>query len=82
MYHADSAPGRRPGGAIPSQPAPRGLGLILLVPGSVGLRSVNALVAQDTLAGIQTAFTVGMVAISLVTGLLVANVLLPSRRAV
>ncbi len=57
-------------------------GLILLVPGSVGLRSVNALVAHDTLAGIQTAFTVGMVAISLVTGLLVANVLLPSRRAV
>lgn len=57
-------------------------GLILLVPGSVGLRSVNALVAHDTLTGIQTAFTVGMVAISLVTGLLVANVLLPSRRAV
>lgn len=57
-------------------------GLLLLVPGSIGLRSINALVAHDTVAGIQTAFTVGMVAISLVTGLLVSNVLVPSRRAV
>lgn len=57
-------------------------GLLLLVPGSIGLRSIGALVARDTLTGIQTAFTVGMVAISLVTGLLVANVIVPSRRAV
>lgn len=57
-------------------------GLLLLVPGSIGLRSIGALVAHDTLTGIQTAFTVGIVAISLVTGLLVANVLVPSRRAV
>lgn len=57
-------------------------GLILLVPGSIGFESVRALVAHDTLSGIQAAFSVGMVSISLVTGLLVANVLLPSRRPV
>ncbi|MEM6795116.1 MAG: threonine/serine exporter family protein, partial [Acidobacteriota bacterium] len=55
-------------------------GLMLLVPGSLGFRSVAALVEQDTLAGVQTAFTVVLVAISLVTGLLLANVLLPPRR--
>ncbi|MEO1366057.1 MAG: threonine/serine exporter family protein [Acidobacteriota bacterium] len=55
-------------------------GLMLLVPGSLGFRSVAAMVEQDTLAGIQTAFTVVLVAISLVTGLLLANVLAPPRR--
>ncbi|MCG8456396.1 MAG: threonine/serine exporter family protein [Holophagales bacterium] len=55
-------------------------GLMLLVPGSLGFRSVTALVAQDTLSGVQTAFTVVLVAISLVTGLLLANVLVPPRR--
>lgn len=55
-------------------------GLMLLVPGSLGFRSVAAMVEQDTLAGIQTAFTVVLVAIALVTGLLLANVLVPPRR--
>ena len=55
-------------------------GLMLLVPGSLGFRSVAALVAQDTLSGVQTGFTVALVAISLVTGLLLANVLVPPRR--
>ena len=55
-------------------------GLMLLVPGSLGFKSVNALVAQDTLSGVQTGFTVALVAISLVTGLLLANVLVPPRK--
>lgn len=55
-------------------------GLMLLVPGSLGFRSVTALVAQDTLSGVQTAFAVALVAIALVTGLLLANVLIPPRR--
>ena len=55
-------------------------GLMLLVPGSLGFKSVAALVAQDTLSGVQTGFTVALVAISLVTGLLLANVLVPPRR--
>lgn len=56
-------------------------GIMLLVPGSVGFRSVAELVRQDTLSGVQTAFSMVLVAISLVTGLLLANVLLPPRNA-
>lgn len=55
-------------------------GLVLLVPGSLGFRSVSALLEQDTLAGVQTAFTMALIAIALVTGLLVANVFVPPRR--
>ncbi len=55
-------------------------GLMLLVPGSLGFRSVTALFDQDTLSGLQSAFAVGAVAIALATGLLVTNVLLPPRR--
>ncbi len=54
--------------------------LILLVPGSLGLRSISALLASDTLAGVQSLFGVALVAVSLVAGLLMANVLLPPRR--
>lgn len=57
-------------------------GLVLLVPGSIGFRSVASLVEQDTLSGIQTAFSMLFVAVAIVTGLLVANAVLPSRRAV
>lgn len=56
-------------------------GLMLLVPGSMGFRSVAALLENDTLAGIQTAFAMTLVAVALATGLLVANGLVPPRRA-
>ena len=62
--------------AIPQMP-----GLILLVPGSIGFRGMASLLDQDTLTGVQAAFTMSLVAIALVTGLLVANVLMPPRRA-
>ena len=55
-------------------------GLLPLVPGSVGLRSLESLFARDTLAGVDTAFQMLMVAVSLVAGLLLANALLPNRR--
>lgn len=55
-------------------------GLILLVPGSIGLRSLSSLLEHDPLAGVQTAFTMTLVAVALVTGLLVANVVVPPRR--
>lgn len=56
-------------------------GLILLVPGSIGFRGVSSMLAQDTVTGIQAVFTMALVAISLVTGLLIANVLVPPKRA-
>lgn len=56
-------------------------GLMLLVPGSIGFRSVNALMEQDVMSGVQAAFAMVLVATGLAVGLLVANVLVPPRRA-
>jgi uncharacterized membrane protein YjjP (DUF1212 family) len=56
-------------------------GILMLVPGSVGYRSVASLLARDTLTGVDTAFNMLMVAVALVAGLLVANAVAPSRRA-
>jgi len=55
-------------------------GLMLLVPGSLGMRSLNALMHDDVTSGVDTAFTVVLVAVSLVVGLLLANIALPPRR--
>lgn len=57
-------------------------GLMVLVPGSIGFRSVSALLSGDVLSGVQAAFTATLVAVSLVTGLLLANVLIATRRLV
>lgn len=57
-------------------------GLMLLVPGSVGFSSLDSLLAHDTLSGVQAAFGMTLVAIALVTGLLVANVVVDPRRSV
>ncbi len=56
-------------------------GILLLVPGSLGFRSVSFFLAGDTAQGIEVAFSMTMVAFSIVAGLLVAHVLLPSRKA-
>ncbi|MDP6446743.1 MAG: threonine/serine exporter family protein [Pirellulaceae bacterium] len=55
-------------------------GMILLVPGSIGFFSLFAFVRRDVAAGTESAFTMALVAISIVAGLLVANALLPSSR--
>ncbi len=55
-------------------------GLMLLVPGSIGFRSVSLLAQHDVVVGVETAFTAVMVAVALVAGLLLANALLPPRR--
>ena len=54
--------------------------LLLLVPGSLGFRSLQALLQDDVLGGIQSAFTMVMIAVALVTGLLVANIVVMPRR--
>jgi uncharacterized membrane protein YjjB (DUF3815 family) len=54
-------------------------GILMLVPGSLGFQSLSALVERDVLSGLGTAFAVGLVAISLVAGLLVAAAILPPR---
>jgi len=66
---------RRPSGIVlvPS--------LMLLVPGSIGFRSLVSLLEHNVLSGVEAAFRMIMVGVSLVTGLLLANLVLPPRRA-
>ncbi len=56
-------------------------GLILLVPGSIGLRSLAALLGDDVISGIETAMLAGIIAVALTTGMILASVLLPPRNA-
>ncbi len=55
-------------------------GLLVLVPGSVGFRGVQALVDQHTVEGVHTAFTAVFVAAALAAGLLLSHALLSPRR--
>lgn len=55
-------------------------GLMLLVPGSVGFRSLASLLERDVVAGVDTAFSMLMVAVALAAGLLSANAIMPSRK--
>lgn len=54
-------------------------GLILLVPGSVGFRSVWALLEHDVIGGVDAAFLALTLAIGIVTGIVIANVVIPSK---
>lgn len=49
-------------------------GLLILVPGSIGFRSVTSLLGQEVETGISTAFRVAIVGISLAAGILAGNV--------
>ncbi len=57
-------------------------GFIILVPGSVGFRSLTALMEHDVVRGLDTAFNMTLVGISLVAGLLISSlVTLPKASA-
>lgn len=55
-------------------------GLLLLVPGSLGFRSLSALLAKDVVSGVEAGFAMAMIALALVTGLLLANLTVESRK--
>lgn len=55
-------------------------GILVLVPGSIGFRSLASLMENDVVMGVETLFRMAFVAISLVAGLLLAGVLAPSGR--
>jgi uncharacterized membrane protein YjjB (DUF3815 family) len=55
------------------------VGILMLVPGSVGFRSVASMIAKDPVTGIQTALTMFVTAVAIVTGLLLARVIVPRR---
>ena len=54
-------------------------GIMVLVPGSVGLRSLTALLSRDVVTGIEVGVSMMMTAAALVVGVLLANVLVPPR---
>mgnify|MGYP000524513257 CR=1 FL=1 len=74
LSNAFAAGGRRPALVLLTP------GILLLVPGSVGYRSLDLLMANDIVAGLQTAVEMLVIASSIVAGLLVANGVLPARR--
>jgi len=51
--------------------------LLMLVPGSVGFRSLALLFQRDVVIGVEQAFRTVLMLSALVAGLLLANVLLP-----
>jgi uncharacterized membrane protein YjjP (DUF1212 family) len=65
---------RRPGALL------RVSGIILLVPGSVGFRSLNFVMERDVVLGLDTAVAVLGALIAIVAGLLFGNLLVPPRR--
>jgi uncharacterized membrane protein YjjP (DUF1212 family) len=54
--------------------------ILMLVPGSVGFRSLNSLLEQNVIAGVQTAFAMVLAATALSAGLLVAASIADGRR--
>ncbi len=55
-------------------------GIILLVPGSVGFRSLSLVMEREVILGLDTALAVLNALVALVAGLLFGNLLLPPRR--
>lgn len=56
-------------------------GLMLIVPGSVGFGSIQSFLSANVVTGVEAAFRMSMIAVALVTGLLLANAVVPPRRA-
>jgi len=56
-------------------------GIILLVPGSIGYRSLNALFERDVIGGLTTAFSMLSLATALVVGIFLGNILIRPRRS-
>ena len=56
-------------------------GIILLVPGSIGLKSLYFVFQRDVYQGLDTTFSLIVILISLVAGLLFGNLLVPPRRS-
>jgi uncharacterized membrane protein YjjP (DUF1212 family) len=52
--------------------------ILLLVPGSIGYRSLSSLMQSEVMLGIETAFRMIVIAVSLVAGLLLASVAAPA----
>src|SRR5258706_9425419 len=56
--------------------------LLLLVPGSIGFRSLGALLDREVVDGVEAAFRMVLMVAALVAGLLIANIAAPPERRV
>ncbi len=54
-------------------------GLLLLVPGAMGFRSLNQILEHNVVAGLESFFNVFLTAIALATGMVISSVLVPSK---
>lgn len=54
-------------------------GILLLVPGSVGFRSLASLMDKEVIPGIETAFKMILIAVALAAGILVGKIVAPPR---
>ncbi len=61
---------------------PMTAGILMLVPGSFGVRSIALLLDGDVLLGVERAFAMVMVTTALAAGLVLASTLLPARRSI
>lgn len=55
-------------------------GLLILVPGSIGYKSLTAMIENDTIRGVELAFSMSIIGVALVGGLLLANQLISPKR--
>lgn len=56
-------------------------GIILLVPGSLGFQSIANLLDNETLRGVETAFSMTITSFSLVAGLILSNIVLAPKKS-
>lgn len=54
-------------------------GLLLLVPGSLGVQSLTLLVERDVLLGVEGIFRMGLIAVSIASGILISRIIAPRR---
>lgn len=54
-------------------------GVMLLVPGSVGYKSLSSMLSQNTVSGVESAFSMVLLAVALVSGILFAGGMVPNR---
>lgn len=59
---------------------PQTPGLMILVPGSVGYKSLTAMVENDTIRGVELAVSMSLIGVALVGGLLLANQIISPKR--
>ncbi len=55
-------------------------GVLMMVPGSLGFRGLDALLSHDVVSGVESSFRMVLIAVALVTGLFLANIVVPPRK--